>query len=330
MVQKMISENPGDVVEQLAAVCREIMRLSIVARKEGLLSLLDAVTDKNMPEILLKEEFVRIIQLVVDGTDPELVADISMKRYFAKNYRGLEGLAFLTLVDGALDIQAMVNPGPLEESIRSFMPDEVNEALDRIRDEEEKKEQEECHDSWEKLYKKSSCCTYPDYSYIVIPLNYCIRNMRDEDAKTLMARTDDLDLSLLIKVLDGNACRKIHDSIPEERAQVIIRDRDYMGPSRSRDVEKSADAVFQDILKLGKADIIHVPASLDKVFEIRDDSKKYRNNRSEKFMRLFMGMSNRCVQRVLEEIPEETLSYAMKGWDRDLRRHCSGDGKPQG
>ncbi len=323
LVREEIERNPECVVKPLAEVCREIIRLSNTARKEGLLSIEEAVMDDNMPEIILKEELVNMIMLVVDGTEPEIVMDISMKRYFANNYSGLEGLTFLVLMDGALDIQAGWVPRFVESNIRSYMPEEVNKELDRIQAAEEAKEKEENLDAWENLYKRKCVNQDTGYSYAVILVNFCIGKMRDEDVNVLMTRADDTDLALLLKVLDGTACKSIHDNVSEERAQIIIKDMDFMGPLRYRDVEKSADAVFQEILKLGKAEMIHVPASLDRVFEIRDDSKC--NNENKKFMKWFLGMDNRSIQRVLKEVSEETLSYAMKGWDRDLRRLIYGN-----
>ncbi len=323
LVKEEIGRDPESVVKPLAAVCREITRLSNIARTEGLLSLVEAVMDENIPEIILKEELKKMVMLVVDGTDPEIVTDICMKRYFANNYTGLKGLSFLVLICGALDIQAGENPQIIESDIRSCMPEEVNKELDRIHAEEEAKQKEENLDAWEKLYKRECVYQNTGYSYTVILSNFCISKMSDEDVNVLMTRADDTDLALLLKVLDGTSCKKIHDNVSEERAQIIIKDMGFMGPLRYRDVEKSTDAVFQEILKLGKAEMIHVPASLDRIFEIRDDSKC--NDESKKFMKWFLGMDNRCIQRVLKEVPEETLSYAMKGWDRDLRRLIYGN-----
>ena len=45
----------------------------------------------------------------------------------------------------------------------------------------------------------------------------------------------------------------------------------------------------------------------------------------ETIRNLFLGMDNRCIQIVLKEVPEKTLSYAMKGWDTDLRRLIYGN-----
>ena len=39
------------------------------------------------------------------GTDCEIVEDISLKRYFAKNYSRLEGLLYLVYLDGIFGIK---------------------------------------------------------------------------------------------------------------------------------------------------------------------------------------------------------------------------------
>ncbi len=67
--------------------------------------------------------------LVVDGTEPDAVEDIALKRYFAREYKGLESFLYLLYLDGMLNIQAGENPYVFREKIFSVMPEQVNEKL---------------------------------------------------------------------------------------------------------------------------------------------------------------------------------------------------------
>ena len=59
--------------------------------------------------------------LVVDGTDPELVAEIGMNRIVANGFSSFEGLVALMYYKAALMIQSGVNPCVIEEYLKSLI-----------------------------------------------------------------------------------------------------------------------------------------------------------------------------------------------------------------
>ena len=139
-----------------AEVIRNIINLSNVARKEGLLALEEAAN--NIEDDFLKKG----IMLIVDGTDPELVRSIMLYNMDDMSTIGPNmAVALLTtlygsllanwlcvpisfklkmnneleikmkevMVEGLLSIQAGENPRVIEEKLKSFLAPSVREQI---------------------------------------------------------------------------------------------------------------------------------------------------------------------------------------------------------
>ncbi|MCR5324968.1 MAG: hypothetical protein K6E85_17055 [Lachnospiraceae bacterium] len=108
----------------------QVINLSIIARKEGLLTL------EETAEMMCKtgmEQYLRdMIMLIVDGTDPDLVEELCYSRYFSKGFSGYEGLIFLIYMSGGLALQTGHNPRIIEENIKWLLPDSVTPYVEYI------------------------------------------------------------------------------------------------------------------------------------------------------------------------------------------------------
>ena len=113
------------VTDILLHLMKELCYLSDTARKEGLLDLEAAAKKDSVRGMLLGSELEKMIYMVCDGTDPELLENILMKKYYAADYSGLEGFIYLVCMDAMLDIQCGVHPWCFEWSLTACMPDEV-------------------------------------------------------------------------------------------------------------------------------------------------------------------------------------------------------------
>ncbi|MGN0339226.1 MAG: hypothetical protein ACI4D0_01895 [Lachnospira sp.] len=101
-----------------------IIKFSNMARKGGLLVLEETaceLEDKNGNNYLKA-----MIMLIVDGTEPQLVEDISAARYFSNGLNGYEGLQYLVFLVGSLAIQAGENPRVVEEKVLALLPEHIS------------------------------------------------------------------------------------------------------------------------------------------------------------------------------------------------------------
>ena len=119
--------------ETILAVLQEasetLIWLAEMAAKEGLLYLEEAAKGERVSGLILGNELWNMIDLVVDGTDTELVETISWKRYFARNYADLEGFLYLVYLDSALNIQCGEEMHRFRQEIAAFMPERICEKL---------------------------------------------------------------------------------------------------------------------------------------------------------------------------------------------------------
>lgn len=99
--------------------------LSNTARKEGLL----AIEDKFVygASSIGADSISYGVMLVVDGTDPELVAEIASNEYLSSKYQGNEALRQYILIRGLLAVKSGENPRVIEEVLISLLPSEIRD-----------------------------------------------------------------------------------------------------------------------------------------------------------------------------------------------------------
>ena len=327
-VQKRLTSEES-LVSKLTDAAAALIWLSEIARKEGLLAIeeaaegeLDSEEDANrVSALILGDELRHMVVLVVDGTEPDAVEDIALKRYFARDYKGLEGFLYLIYLDGVLNIQAGENPLVFREKIFGVMPEQVNEKLRAYLDEEKAIEIKTSEDRWSELFNKTlrleNC---PEY-YVIRLLEYCLESMSDQDLQRTLRDVDNYNLVLALKILGGVAIKKVHDNLSPRLASMILEDMDYMGPVRFKDVVDADSKILRIILRLGEKEEITVPGKLDSIFAVQDIKKDDHDEENASDLKhWFFGMTNRDIQRVLKDIPRDTLAVAMRNWDQELRR----------
>lgn len=101
------------VGERFFALVYWIREMAVTARNQGLFAL-EAATMDAPQEIGLYRESQWVAGLVMDGTDPETVRELSANRYWASNFQGEDALLYYTLIFGFLNIQSGVNPYRLD------------------------------------------------------------------------------------------------------------------------------------------------------------------------------------------------------------------------
>lgn len=125
--------------KRITNVLVEILRLSNIARREGLLALEEYaegyIAEREPEEIFLK----KAVLLIVDGTDPEYVRDILSANILVCGTDTLQGYLKFLYLHGILSIQAGENPRIIEEKILACLPQNMQEvakcAVERLKEE---------------------------------------------------------------------------------------------------------------------------------------------------------------------------------------------------
>ena len=63
-----------------------------------------------------------LMRLIVDGTDPDLIEEMALMKYFASAIKDYSALQHLIMMIGAAAIQAGENPRVLEEELALALP----------------------------------------------------------------------------------------------------------------------------------------------------------------------------------------------------------------
>lgn len=122
--------------EKIKETIEEIIRISVIARHEGLLALEDYANKTTNSTVK------SAIMLVVDGTDPELVRRMLEMKHFANGRGGAEGLSELMILEGILLVQDGCHPNVIEEFLRQMVKDEIIDCIGYVGEAICKEEQE--------------------------------------------------------------------------------------------------------------------------------------------------------------------------------------------
>ena len=242
-------ENSEKISKVIEAYDRAIF-FSDIARKEGLLALEEASEGLDLNDVT-QEFLLQSIMLVVDGTDPELVAEIGMNRIVANGFSSFEGLVVLMYYKAALMIQSGVNPRVIEEYLKSLMPDFVRKVLSQKDCEKElTKASKEIEDDKElilSLCKDDKEINEKDHS-IVNQTAMTLMELSDREMQRLLRDTDNIDSIMVMKGLPGKARARIFDNVSNRLGIMLAKDMLYMGPVRMKDVEEACVTIMKTVI----------------------------------------------------------------------------------
>ena len=249
MIQtKLDEEQKKECYNLLAATTEKVLELCNLARKEGLLALEEET--QNLEELQNEKHLKSMMMLIVDGTDPELVEEISTARMFASNMQGAEELNYLIMLIGCLSLQRGENPRIIEEKLLALLP---KEAVDVYRERQKKKEAEEVLsvDSMEKYYQGGIAVQPEDAFYYEVKIaDYAIRTIDDRGIQRVLRDVDNCDITIAMKGLSGEARRRLLQGMSKRLAAMIIEDMEFMGPVRMKDVVLSISKIYGVIVRL--------------------------------------------------------------------------------
>lgn len=125
-ISECLSRNEN--IKRMSACMNNVLLLSHIARREGLLALeeyastLDTSNNDNA--------FINMaVMLIVDGTDPEFVRNILENKIIANGISGEDSIFGYVIMEGALMVQAGVNPYIIQETFKSMIPNKYTDVI---------------------------------------------------------------------------------------------------------------------------------------------------------------------------------------------------------
>ncbi len=235
----------------IAAIVR-IKRLANTARKKGLLELEESAA--SIGDTGLDRYLKKLLFLVLDGTNPELVEEIGYSLYLSGYYRGYEGLIALIYLEGVLSIQAGEHPMIIEERLYALVPAYIRELKDIIGETEEESEDEvsfSSHIDIDALCKTDSKLIPSDNGYHMVRFaEYCLGKLDKRSISRMLRDIDNNDLVICIVGFNGNTRRKIFDCISEKLGNMLADDIFLMGPVHVNDIIGSVTKLMNIYIRL--------------------------------------------------------------------------------
>ena len=256
-VNKALEGLPEGTVLGLLDELELITNLSVISRKEGLLALEETAND--MYGDRMKDALKQLVMLVVDGTDPEVIEEIGLAKYFSAGYEGYEAIQYMLYLLGALLVQQGKNPRVIEEYLLSILPDRVSEEYRRREEtayvaEEEayRKNQEELDMSVvEKYYKGEMSLRYGEDGYFLYRvLEFVFQNLDDRQVQRLLREVDNADLEVMMFGLSGESRYALFRNLSKRLAIMVAEDMDYCKEALTKDIENAGYKVLDILIRL--------------------------------------------------------------------------------
>lgn len=175
-----------DVIEAIIVVDE----ISHTGRREGLLALEEKFAYGSTGTVA--DDIAYCVMLVVDGTEPELVAEIATNQYLASKYQGNDALKQYILIRGILLVQEGANPRLIEELLMSLLPNDVKEHAKKTLDYD--------RDKRDGVYKKEIIDKYNTWQGAKIEDEELAELVKDVDA--LLLKLDDKDIQRALREIE--------------------------------------------------------------------------------------------------------------------------------
>ncbi len=221
--------------EGLIPLIEELIGFSDKARKQGLLSLED---DLGM----VKDPFLKMgMQLIIDGTDPELVEEILERIIFFSNATTERVLEYCIMRTGVLGIQTGNNPHVLHHQLYAYIGMEfIEEYISQV----------DSHPTVRELMVN------PNFIPLDISLefNHLFTHMDDLSIQRMLR---EIDITVLVYALSNSSLEcesKILKNISSRAAYMLTEDRQILSISLEDCIEnqKMILDLYEKLVEMGE------------------------------------------------------------------------------
>jgi hypothetical protein len=221
--------------KQCMNLVADLINLSVMARRNGLLSLIQVAEQKS--SFLLSKG----LQLVVDGVNPQIVRDIMENYIISGDYAGKALLERCIILEGVSAIQQGFHPKVTKEFLLSFLGEDNYKTY--------QKEYEGGNRDSLELYLKEIEDT-PALTAKGSKLDQFILNMDEEDVERFLMEINTNDLAKLLKGMGGQAQSRIFNNLSKKAAYGLkdtLEDLDSIEDATLATVQDMALDIISDL-----------------------------------------------------------------------------------
>jgi len=273
--------------EMIKTAMERMLELCNIARLEGLLALEEAVLD--IPAESAEEELKQLIMLLVDGTEPDIITEIGLSRYYSNLYADYEALRYFLFLVGTLSIQAGENPRIVEEKLKSMLPLRLYKTYSLEQECARKKQENVQKENLiENLCKGERLWNSGENGYYVSKLvDYLICDMTDKEIQRTMREVDNFALVLAMKGMSGNARKRIFDNLSGRLAKMLAEDMMNLRPVRAIDILEASQTILTVVIRLvDRGELIQKYGYLEPFYGVFNVDIKTERQKNDKLSQL--------------------------------------------
>jgi len=188
---------------QCMKLVADLVSLSVMARRNGLLSLIQVAEQRS--SFLLSKG----LQLVVDGVNPQVVRDVMENYIISGDYAGKDLLERCIILEGVTAIQQGFHPKVTKEFLLSFLGEDNYEIY-------QKEYEGGSQDSLELYLKEIE--NSPASSSKGSKLDQFILSINDDAVERFLMEINTADLAKLLKGMGGQAQIRIFNNLSKKAA----------------------------------------------------------------------------------------------------------------
>jgi hypothetical protein len=213
----------------------DLTRLSIMARRNGLLSLIQ-VAEQSSSFLLNKG-----LQLVVDGVTPQVVREVLENYILSGDYKGRELLERCLILEGVSAIQQGFHPKVTKEVLLSFLGED---SYDVYQNEFEDHKSNSLESYLKKIGNKKAA------SDLGTKLDRAILKLEDDAIEQFLMVINTGDLAKSMKCMGGRAQLRVFNNLSPKAADALkdtVEDLQSVDESELANAQQAALEIISDL-----------------------------------------------------------------------------------
>ena len=230
-----IKEVAGANKEKIEDAYKRVMKLEHIARREGLLAL-EYEAEFIPKETPLCNEITEMIELVVDGTEPQIFEELMTIKFFAvHNYTEIDALLYFLYARSMLMIQAGMSPRLIEELFNAVIPKEVFIfERERMKAEEAKKQMIA---EWKSVMTEAE-------NELLAGMSEQLHDLSEEEWKTVVSSKGFYGFDKVLPYMDEDMKALAQKNMNAYRYYVIMRNPGTVTEQELEELDKELEKVI--------------------------------------------------------------------------------------
>ena len=230
--------------QQCMKLISDLINLSVMARRNGLLSLIQVAEESA--SFLLKKG----LQLVVDGVAPQVVRNVLENYIISGDFEGKALLERCIILEGVAAIQQGIHPKVIKELLLSFLGEDSYDVYQK----EFERGSRETLDSYIKKIEDTPAC-----SKIGKKLDQIILKLDDGALEKFLMEINTGDLAKSMKCIGGRAQLRIFNNLSKKAADALkdtVEDLESLNEADFANAQELALDIINDLQEQGQNPVL--------------------------------------------------------------------------